>query len=81
MENETTQVQCSKCAHKKVCNLRGDFEMIFRQINNYKVQVYEENKMNLIPLCNYVNIKQPINLECTEFLHQNASYNVRGETR
>lgn len=81
MADETTQVQCSKCAHKKVCNLRGDFEMIFRQVNNYNVQVYKENKINCIPLRNYVNIKQPIDLECTEFLHENAHYNVRGETR
>ena len=81
MADETTQVQCSRCAHKKVCNLRGDFEMIFRQLNNYRVQVYEENQMNLIPLRNYDNIVQPIQLNCKEFLHENAHYNVRGETR
>lgn len=81
MADETTQVQCSKCAHKKVCNLRENFEMIFRQLNDYRVRVYEENEMKIIPLRNYVNVKQPVDLKCTEFLHQNASYNVRGETR
>lgn len=80
MADETTQVQCSRCAHKKVCSMMVDFMKAQRQISNFNVTSQNGTAIVQTPLRNFRNI-MPVVLQCTEFLHENARYNVRGETR
>lgn len=78
MADEMTQVQCSRCAHKKVCSMMSAFMEAHSQISNFRVTSQNGTAIVQIPLRNFRNI-MPVVLQCTEFLHENAHYNVRGE--
>lgn len=78
MADETTQVQCGKCAHKKVCSMMSAFMEAQRQISNFQVTSQNGTAIVHTPLKNYRNIL-PVVLQCAEFLHENMIIGLRGE--